>query len=87
MRGRSAGDEPMTDAESVSAVERDPEGVVACSPVSGNVYLVYRYEDQGDGKLVSKDKRVLKRDDIGVLASIERVHEAARRAYQVRRKA
>jgi len=71
----------------VNPVRQDAEGIVACSPVTGQPYLVYRWEDQGDGEIVSKDKRVLEREDIGVLASVERVHEAARRAYENRRKA
>lgn len=63
---------------------RDPEGLVACSPVTGRLYLVYRWEGRGDGKVVSKSKRVLDRGDVGVLASVERVHEAARSAYENR---
>lgn len=63
---------------------RDAEGIVACSSVTGRLYLVYRWEDRGDRKVVSKEKRPLKREDIGVLASMERVHEAARKAYKNR---
>ncbi len=67
------------------STQKDPEGIVACSPISGNLYLVYQWEkwDQ-DGEIVSKDKRLLKREDVGVLASVERVHEAARKAYENR---
>lgn len=65
-----------------SAEHRDPEGIVGCSPITGSLYLVYRWDDQGDGKVVSREKRLLERDDIPKLASIERVHEAARMAYE-----
>lgn len=75
----------MANSEEFESEEhRDAEGIVACSPVTGQLYLVYRWEDRGGSKVVSKDKRVLEREDVSVLASVERVHDAARMAYENR---
>ena len=59
---------------------RGVDYVLSVSPLTGVVYAVSEYEEAGDeGKIISKQKRELDRDEIDP----DRLHLPARRAYQL----
>lgn len=67
--------------------QRNEAGRLACSPLTGNLYLVMKSEELEDGKMVAKQKRILERQDIGDFIPVEAAHGAARRARDERVKA
>lgn len=65
----------------------ESEGIVACSPMTGRIYLVTDWEEGDDGGIVSEEKQTIYREDIPEVVSIEEVHGAARISREKRVKA